>query len=288
MKIYEYAKKRNIKSREVVKKLHELGFSHVKNHLSLIPEKNLDELDKIAFAPINQKRIIKKDKKTIAYISMECSPFATNGLGDMVSNKIKQSALAGNKNIVIMPKYKINKDNLIFIKEININVNHNNKHGIVYQYNYEDTDFYFIESDYYNRDKLFGFYDDPERFAFLAKAAIELIGNFNISFDIINVHNWPLGLFPILFKENLKKIYPETKIEFSAYGSTYQGIYGLEVLTDVFELDKSYYDDQTVEYAASVNFLKSGLITADKLDINKVALNDLKNSYLKDFIYDNS
>ncbi|QVK17316.1 translation initiation factor IF-2 N-terminal domain-containing protein [Mycoplasmatota bacterium] len=285
MKIYEYARNRNIKSKDVVKKLHELGFKHVKNHLSLVPEKLIDELDTIDF----EKKVkeIKKESKTIVLIAMECSPFISKGLGDMVQNKIKFNQLKGNKTIVIMPKYHFDSQLLDGVLELNISVNHQNKIGKVYKTTYEHSDYYLVDSDYFNRSEVYGYPDDAERFAFLAKASIQTIKKLDQTVDVINVHDWPLGLFPLLFNDILKEELKETQIEFSAYGSTYQGIYGLEVLTDIYELDRKYYDDHTVEYANSVNFLKTGLVTADRIDINKVALYDLKNSYLKDFVYDN-
>lgn len=285
MKIYEYARNRNIKSKDVVKKLHEFGFKQVKNHLSLVPEKVIDELDKVVFEKAVKEK--KKESKTIALISMECAPFISKGLGDMVRNKIKYHQSSGNQNIVIMPRYNFDIQILDAVMELNISVNHQNKIGKVYKTTYEDGDYYLVDSDYFNRDQVYGYPDDPERFAFLAKASIQIINNLDQSVDVINVHDWPLGLFPLLFNDTLKEELKDTKIEFSVYGSTYQGIYGVEVLTDVFELDRKYYDDHTVEYAMSVNFLKTGLITADKVDINKVALYDLKNSYLKEFVYDN-
>ncbi len=285
MKIYEYAKDRNIKSKDIVKKLHELGFAHIKNHLSLIPEKVITQLDAIDFSKAVKEK--HKDTKSIAFISMECAPFISKGLGDMVRNKIQYSQLSGNQTIVIIPKYNMDIKISNYVMDVNVSVCHQNRTGKVYKTIYDNVDYYLVESDYYCRNQLYGYPDDAERFAFLAKASIEIIKNIGVDFDTINVHDWPLGLFPILFTETLKSEFPDTKIEFSVYGSTYQGIYGVNVLTDVFEINQKYYDNHIVEYAMSVNFLKSGLITADMVDINKVALNDLKNSYLKEFVYDN-
>lgn len=286
MKIYEYAKSRNIKSKDIVVKLHELGFTHVKNHLSLVPEKIIDKLDKIDF-PQNKVITIRKSQNVLI-ISMECTPFFSKGLGEMVSNKIQFNNLYGNNVKVILPKHKLNSSDLIFCKDINVVVYDKQRGGKVYKYESKGIEYYFIENDYYfDRNDLYGFFDDAERFAFFAKASLEIIKFLDFKFDLINVHDWTLGLFPLMYKKAFDNEQKEAIIEFSVYGSTYQGIYGPEVLTDVFGLDEKYFEDKTVEYANSVNLLKAGLVTADKLDINKVALNDLKDSYLKQYIYDN-
>ncbi len=279
MKIFEYAKKRNIKSKDVVAKVHEFGFTNVKNHLSLVPLKILDKLDEI---PFKEAKIVKKPK-TLVFITMEYAPFVSSEVGDMVKNKLKYSSLYGNKNIVILPKYNINKEKLSIFMDIDININHQNKIGKVFKATFEGTDYFFVDSEFYfNRDKIAGFYDDCERFAFFTKAAIKIIKEFDFEIDIINIHDWPLGLFPLLHKSSINN---STQIEFTVYGVTYQGIYGLEVLTDIFELHQKYY--QIVEYAGSVNLLKAGIVTADKIDISKVVLEDFKNSYLKKYVYDN-
>ncbi len=281
MKIYEYAKKRNIKSRVIVKKLHDLGYIHVKNHLSLVPIKIIDELDSMSF----EKGNAAKPKVKVCFISMECAPFSSSGLGDMVYNKVLQGKLNGNDNIVIIPKYHFDDMILEPVMDIEISIRHRQKAGKVYKTIYENTPFYLVDSDYFKREMMYGYVDDAERFAFLAKASIILLQKLNIAFDIINIHDWPLGLYPLLYRDTIKGEYPNTIVEFSVYGATYQGIYDVGVLIDVFNLDKKYFDD--VEYAKSVNFLKAGLVTADRIDINKVALDDLKNSYLREFVYDN-
>ena len=281
MKIYEYARERKIKSRDVVRKLHEMGFDYIKNHLSLVPEKVIEELDAIDFKSIHKQKPIKK----IAVVSMECAPFVNQGLGELVKNKITQNELNGHEQIIILPKHQINEE-LTQLMPLSISIYHKNRSGYIYQLKQKNITYYFVDSeDYFNREKLYGYYDDAERYAFLEKAALKLMDALNIEFDIINIHDWSMGLFPLLFKESLQDKYPKTKLQFSVYGCTYQGIYGREVLTDVFELDNKHYP--TCEYAMSVNFLKTGLVTADQLDINKVAFMDLKKSYLKTFIYDN-
>lgn len=266
MKIYEYAKKRNIKSRDVVKVLHQLGYKHVKNHLSLIPLKIIDKLDEIEFAQ-------KKQSKTIVFISFLCAPFTNCEISKKVRNKINQCK--GNNNIIIIPhnNMDIKLDEVIATEVI---VNNKNIKGKVYYTKYRNDDYYLVKGENVNKEVY--------QIAFFNKMALTIIKYLNIDIDIINIHHWQLGLFPLMFKE-LEKDYPKIKIEFSVYKPTYSGLYDKEIITNYFDIDEKEYP--ITEYAGSVNMLKAGLVSADKFDIKKDVLQELKASYLKEFIYDN-
>lgn len=267
MKIYEYARKRNISSRDIVKKLHELGFTHIKNHLSLVPLKVIEKLDEIDFTQ-------KKTSKTIVFISFECAPFSKSKISEYVSNKIKMSK--DNKNIIILPRNNIDIElELMFESEILIDELKIN--GKVYKTKYKNDDYYLIEKDIYLDNESY-------KLSFYNQMALKIIQFINCEIDIINIHDWKFGLFPLMFKE-IKHIFPQTIIEFSLYGATYRGIYSLDVLTDVFNIDRKFID--LAEYAGSINLLKAGIVSADKIDVTKEVLDELKASYLKEFVYDN-
>jgi hypothetical protein len=275
VKIYEYAKSRNIKSKDVVKKLHEMGFDFIKNHLSLVPEKVLDDLNEYEFP--SKKYIKKIEHKNVVYISMEYAPFSNTEIGKKVKSKVE--IVQTGRKVVILPKLNINKPLEEFCELDN--------KSKVYKYNDKNIEFFFIDHEHYlNRDKLFGHNDESEMIANFNISVIELLKHFEDPFDVINIHDWPLGLFPLLFENNLRKDMPLCLIEYTVYGPTYKGIYGVDVLKQ-FNIDKKYFDDHTVEHAMSVNLLISGLVTAQKIDMNKNTINCLKNSYLKAYVYDN-
>jgi glycogen synthase len=284
MKIYEYAKKRNIKSKDVVSKLHQLGFDHIKNHLSLVPEKILDVLDETEFEIKGTKK--KKAIKQGVMISLECAPFINRGLGDVIRHKLLHKKAQGDLIKVILPRYQLDQSELNFQQDLSITIGNEVYQAQVYTYVYEETTYYFIHHELFNRDQLLGYKDDLKRLAFFNHAALELFNGFIDQVDVVSIFEWPLGLFPVLFKEQHQQVV-KPKIEFVTLGATYQGIYGPEDITDVFGLNPSLVEDGTITHAKSVNLLKAGLVTADQVDLNKMALENLKNSYLKEYVYDN-
>ncbi|ERJ12991.1 glycogen/starch synthase [Haloplasma contractile] len=282
MRVYEYAKQRDIKSKDVVEYIKASGYS-IKNHMAKIPEGIINELNHTQFDSKPKKK--KRNPKNIIVISMECTPFINTGLGALVGNKVAQHKVKENNTSVILPLYKVSKEQLTVKQKLVVTIGDSEQEGTVYQYSKDEVSYYFIENDYYfGREKLYGFYDDAERFAFMSKIALELINSFERNVDIINFHDWTLSLIPILYKDGQGGEDSKSVLELSVYGATYQGIYDKDVLTYVFGLSDDYFNSGLVEYAGSLNMLKAGLVTADKLDINKVALDDLKKSYLKDFV----
>lgn len=282
MKVYEYAKIRNIKSREIVKRLHELGETHVKNHLSLVPEKLLNQLNNETF-----KSSIQRKDVHVGIITMECHS-KINGISKIVHQKAVQYHLKRKKVSIIQPLYDyMDQNKLAFLCDINVDINHQQKKGQVYQLNHQQMTYYYIKQhDYFTQKNPIKNDDIPEALAFLNLAIIELIKLKSLSFDIIHIHDWPFGLFPLLFKDRLRMVHPKTQIVTSLYETTYQGIYGKDVLS-LFGLDEKYFSYQYTEYANSVNFLKTLLVTSPHFDISREALKDLKEGYLQEYVYDN-
>ena len=68
---------------------------------------------------------------------------------------------------------------------------------------HEEIDFYFIDSDrYFNRDGLYGYGDDGERFAYFDFAILEALKVINFFPDVIHLNDWQTGLIPYILKSN--------------------------------------------------------------------------------------
>ncbi len=54
---------------------------------------------------------------------------------------------------------------------------------------------------FFDRGTYYGFWDDPERFAFFSKAALEFLSKSNKRPDVIHTHDWQTALVPVLLYE---------------------------------------------------------------------------------------
>lgn len=111
---------------------------------------------------------------------------------------------------VVLPKYKNIKDEfkqkLQFIKWFTVPVGWRNQYCGIFQYKYQGVIYYFIDNEYYfNRDGLYGYFDDGERFAFFNRAVLEFIKQVDWQPDLINCNDWQTGMIPVLLNLEYKR-----------------------------------------------------------------------------------
>ena len=68
------------------------------------------------------------------------------------------------------------------------------------------------EANFFGRDRLYGYGDDAERFAFFSKAALEFMFRANKRPDIIHCHDWQAGLIPVLLYEQYGDVMPDQRV----------------------------------------------------------------------------
>lgn len=130
--------------------------------------------------------------------------------------------------------------------------------------------FHFLEHDFfYNRHGLYGngngeYGDNPRRFVFLMRGALDFLSQLPKKPDIIHVHDWQTGLVPLYVKTAYSDRFPRTKTVLTIHNLAYQGRFwkGELPMTGIGwhrfnHLELEHYDD--------VNFLKGGLVHADAL-----------------------
>ena len=66
-------------------------------------------------------------------------------------------------------------------------------------------------ANFFGRDRLYGYWDDAERFAFFSKAAVEFMSRANKRPDIVHCHDWQTGLVPVLLHEQYAGVMPGQK-----------------------------------------------------------------------------
>ncbi len=77
----------------------------------------------------------------------------------------------------------------------------------------DDLNCFFIKPNsqerFFDRGKFYGESDDPNRFAFFCRAALEFLLKRGKQPDIIHCHDWQTGLVPVLLYETLQPARPE-------------------------------------------------------------------------------
>ncbi len=134
----------------------------------------------------------------ILYLSAEVAPFAkTGGLGDIGGSLPKALHAMEHDVRIVMPAYKSIEDGIVGITPmsgtLHVPVRGSTVEAGVFQGRLPNSDvpIYFIaHKPLFNRPKLYGYDDDPYRFAFFSRAAMELAVALNWKPDIVHAHDW--------------------------------------------------------------------------------------------------
>ena len=117
----------------------------------------------------------------VLFVASEALPFmASGGLGDVAGSlpAALRKRLIGCR--VVMPLYdsipQELKDQMQFITSISVPVAWRRQYCGVFEAKYNGVIYYLLDNQYYfKRPGLYGHYDDAERFAFLARAVLEML-----------------------------------------------------------------------------------------------------------------
>lgn len=134
----------------------------------------------------------------ILFLSAEVAPFAkTGGLGDIGGSLPKALHDMGHDVRVVMPAYRAIEAGYPGIDPIIGTLNVPTGAGFlqagVFEGRLPDSEVpvYFIaEWNLFNRERLYGYHDDPYRFAFFSRAAMELTLALDWKPDILHAHDW--------------------------------------------------------------------------------------------------
>lgn len=207
----------------------------------------------------------------ITFIASEANPFVkTGGLADVVYSLAEQYASEKHEVNILIPFYSKIKNN-IFInleylgsfrmmlgwKEVEVKLCYGKYHGINY---------YFVENDtYFARGQIYGEGDDGERFAFFTMASKEIIKRYDIKSDIIHLHDWQVGMFPCVVKEQNDPYYKKTKFVYTIHNPAFQGIYGADFILSFYSVPRECFENGNIEMFGQCSTLKAGIVYSDKI-----------------------
>lgn len=206
----------------------------------------------------------------LLYVTSEANPFASSGgLGDVMGAlpaTIAENATADVS--VIMPLYDVVREkysaSLEFVCDISFNLSWRKTGATVYKINKSGVTYFFVENHYYfDRGRLYGEWDDGERFAFFSNAVVEFMLQYSYFPDILHANDWQSALTVIYLKTKYSDVQELINIKtlYTIHNIEYQGKYDLAILGDIFGLDNRY--EGIVEYDGCINLMKGAIITSD-------------------------
>jgi starch synthase len=133
------------------------------------------------------------------------------------------------------------------------------------------TVYLICRDEYFDRKRPYGngerdYEDNAERFIFFCKAVVEAMRLADLGADIVHGHDWQAALLPLLLREAERRfgVTLAMKTVFTIHNIAYQGLFSAGSFAKTNLPDEMFTMDG-LEYYGQVNFLKGGILFADRL-----------------------
>jgi starch synthase len=171
----------------------------------------------------------------VMMVATECAPAAqAGGLGDVVFGLSRELELRGNAVEIVLPKYDCMRYDRVYgltrvYDDLWVPWNGGAVHCSVLFGFVNGRKCFFIEphSDerFFDRGHLYGSDDDPHRFAFFSKAALEFMYKSGKRPEIIHCHDWQTALVPVLLYEIYQRIGMDSqRVCLTVHNFAHQGV----------------------------------------------------------------
>lgn len=216
--------------------------------------------------------------RKILYVATEGTPFVkAGGLADVIGALPYAVAKEGFETAIILPYYKTIRDKwkyeVKYITSTVVSVGWRKQYAGIMSLEYKGITVYFIDNEFYfGSERIYGYgNNEAERIAFFNRAVLESLKVLNLNFDILHLNDWQTSMIALLlrdqyaYKPEHNGFYDSIKTVFTIHNLKYQGIFDSSVLPDLFGLSMDYAVMEKIEFYGRVNFMKAGLIYANKI-----------------------
>lgn len=205
----------------------------------------------------------------VFFVSSEAFPFSkTGGLADMAYFLPQGLKTRGYNVKVITPYYKTMgryHDQMHFIGRKSIQIGGLETIVNYFGLTYEDIQYIFVQNmHYYEREQLYGYPDDAERFTCFDYAVLEVMDIIDAYPDILHLNDWQTGMIPYLLDEHYRQrheSYHSIHTLLTIHNLQYQGSFDPYV-SRFFNTPFNY----TYMHFNHINFLKAGIARATKIN----------------------
>jgi starch synthase len=207
----------------------------------------------------------------VLFVSGEASPFCkTGGLADVAGSLPPALARAGTDTAVILPLYgqiaAAWREKMTFRCYIYVDLAWRHEYCGLFSMEYRGVTWYFVDNErYFRRRRLYGEFDDGERFAFFSRAVVDLLPRLDHRPDVIHCNDWQTALVSVYLKDEAvrRAELRDIRTVFTIHNIEYQGWLHADAVEDLLGLDRGWWDDGTLRMDDAVNVLKGALLASD-------------------------
>lgn len=214
-----------------------------------------------------------KQPLKVLFLAAEVVPYAkTGGLADVAGSLPKALKTLGVDIRLSMPRYgRIDGEKFGLKKILNafpVPLDESHEQAEIWEATLDDSvPVYMVENaKLYDRDGIYMYPDDAERFIFWCRASLEMLRQLGWQPDIIHTNDWHTALIPNWLKTIYREdpFFSDTGTVHTIHNLAYQGIFGYRVL-EIAGLDEYgfMYHPQMADLNQVVDFMARGITFAD-------------------------
>jgi len=208
----------------------------------------------------------------VLILAAEIVPFAkVGGLADVVGALPKALHALGHDVRLVMPRYRqVDPERFhlnTVLDALTVQVGDFQLQTSVRQGEIGDhIPVYMIDAPrFFDRENIYGYIDDGERFILFCRAALELARALNWSPDIVHCNDWHTGIVPnwmhTVYQDD--PFFSDTATVYTIHNLAYQGIFGYRILEVAGVAANGFLYPQIAELANVVDIMGRGILFAD-------------------------
>ncbi len=213
----------------------------------------------------------------ILMLSAEIAPFAkTGGLADVVGALPKALRALGHDVRVAMPRYGVIDPAPFHLRKaldpFPVPLDSTHEDAAVWEGELATgIPAYFIENKkYYDREGIYMYPDDAERFIFFARTALEMLRRLAWKPDVIHCHDWHTALVPNWLRTiyAADPFFTDTATVFTIHNIQFQGVFGYRILEIAGLGAYGFIAHPSIapEMNRVFDFMARGILFADKIN----------------------
>jgi starch synthase len=208
----------------------------------------------------------------VLILAAEIVPFAkVGGLADVVGALPKALKALGHDVRLVMPRYRqVDPEHFqlnTVLDEVSVSMGNFQVQVSVCQSTIGDgIPVYMIDAPrFFDRENIYGYTDDGERFILFCRAALETARVLNWSPDIVHCNDWHTGIVPnwlhTVYRDD--PVFVHTATVYTIHNLAYQGIFGYRILEVAGVAANGFLYPQIAELANVVDIMGRGILFAD-------------------------
>ena len=210
---------------------------------------------------------------SVLLASAECAPLSkTGGLADVVGTLPKALKKLGMDARVITPYHRIIKekyaDRVEHMFTFYARLGWRSEYVGIEKLDLDGMIVYLVDNEHYFGDKIYRGGDaELEQYAFFTRAVLDAIPNLDFRPSVVHCNDWHTAMIPMLGKTQYNGgMQAGLKYLLTIHNIAFQGKCGFDRVQDLLGVDSRYYTPEFMELNGCANFLKGGLVFADRIN----------------------